>query len=146
MTFRSLLLTSILFALSPPLYAVDGIISGNQLQTQAEKETTTINTQQLKMMIDEEPGMALIDIRTHREIENMGGTIDAPQNTIIPRGWIEFRTQGVAQNKDTPIVVYCGGGIRSPLVAKTLQDMGYTNVKNYSAGFIGWKNNGMPIK
>lgn len=146
MTFRSFLFTSLLFMLSPSLYALDGIISGKQLQTLAEKETTIINTNQLKVMIDEEPDMVLIDIRTHREVKNMGGTIDAPQNIIIPRGWIEFRVQSVAQSKDTPIVVYCGVGIRSPLVAKTLQDMGYTNVKNYSAGYLGWKNAGMPIK
>jgi rhodanese-related sulfurtransferase len=76
----------------------------------------------------------------------MGGTIDAPQNSVIPRGWLEFRASKVAQTKDTPIVVYCGAGFRSPLAAKTLQDMGYTNVKNYSAGFIGWRKEGLPVK
>jgi rhodanese-related sulfurtransferase len=59
---------------------------------------------------------------------------------------LEFRVSKVAQNKDTPIVVYCGAGFRSPLAAKTLQDMGYTNVKNYSAGFVGWRKDGLPIK
>ncbi len=124
----------------------NGIVTGQQLQKQAEKETRSISTQELKILIDEELDMVLIDIRTHNEVANMGGTIDAPQNKVIPRGWLEFRTPRVAISKDTLIVVYCGAGIRSPLAAKTLQDMGYTNVRDYSAGFMGWKNEGLPVK
>ena len=57
-------------------------------------------------------------------IQNMDGQIDAPQNINIPRGWLEFRVQRVALDKNTPIVVYCGGGQRSPMAAETLQKMG----------------------
>jgi len=126
--------------------APEGITSGQQLQKQAESVTRDISTQELKTMLDDELEMVLIDIRTTDEVKNMGGTIDAIQNSVIPRGWLEFRVSKVAQNKDTPIVVYCGAGIRSPLAAKTLQDMGYTNVKNYSVGFLGWRKDGLPIK
>ena len=126
--------------------APEGITSGQQLQKQAEAVTTDIDTQALKKMLDNELEMVLIDIRTTDEVSNMGGTIDAIQNSVIPRGWLEFRASKVAQNKDTPIVVYCGAGIRSPLAAKTLQDMGYTNVKNYPAGFIGWRKAGLPVR
>ncbi len=122
------------------------IPTGAQLQEEAEKKTTFIETNSLKKMLDEELDMVLIDIRTATEIQNMDGKIDAPQNVNIPRGWLEFRVQRVALSKDTPIVVYCGGGLRSPLAAETLQNMGYTNVKNYSAGFFGWKKAGLPIK
>ena len=126
--------------------APEGITSGQQLQKQAESVTTDIDTQALKKMLDDELEMVLIDIRTTDEVSNMGGTIDAIQNSVIPRGWLEFRASKVAQNKDTPIVVYCGAGIRSPKKEKTLQYMGYTNVKNYSAGFLGWRKAGLPIK
>jgi rhodanese-related sulfurtransferase len=137
----------LLFAVSVPVQsAPDGITSGQQLQKQAESVTRDISTQELKTMLDDELEMVLIDIRTTDEVKNMGGTIDAIQNSVIPRGWLEFRVSKVAQNKDTPIVVYCGAGFRSPLAAKTLQDMGYTNVKNYSAGFVGWRKDGLPIK
>jgi len=123
-----------------------GITSGQQLQKQAESETTDISTEALQKMLDNELEMVLIDIRTTDEVSNMGGTIDATQNAIIPRGWLEFRASKVAQNKNTPIVVYCGAGIRSPLAAKTLQDMGYTNVQNYSDGFLGWRKAGLSVK
>ena len=125
---------------------VTKIPTGFQLQEEAEKKTTFIETSALKKMLDEELDMVLIDIRTATEIQNMDGKIDAPQNVNIPRGWLEFRVQRVALSKDTPIVVYCGGGLRSPLAAETLQNMGYTTVKNYSAGFFGWKKAGLPIK
>ena len=125
---------------------VAGVPTGSQLQTEAEKKTTMISTAEVKKMLDEELDMVLIDIRTATEIQNMDGKIDAQQNVNIPRGWLEFRVQRVALSKDTPIVVYCGGGLRSPLAAETLQNMGYTNVKNYSAGFFGWKQAGLPIK
>ena len=89
--------------------------------------------------------MILVDIRLPSEITSMGGAIKAQQNINIPRGWLEYRITRVALSKDTPIVVYCGAGIRSPLAADTLQKMGYTNVKNYSAGFIGWRKAKLPI-
>ncbi len=122
------------------------IPTGFQLQEAAEKKTTIIDTQALKKMLDEELDMVLIDIRTIDEIQNMDGQIDAQQNINIPRGWLEFRVQRVALDRDILIVVYCGGGLRSPLAAETLQKMGYTNVKNYSEGFFGWKKAGLPIK
>ena len=94
----ALLLTISVSAQSAP----DGITSGQQLQKQAESVTRDIGTQELKTMLDDELEMVLIDIRTTDEVKNMGGTIDAIQNSVIPRGWLEFRVSKVAQNKDTP--------------------------------------------
>ena len=148
MTFGKTLIftTATLISFSLPVQATpEGITSSQQIQKQAESVTTDISTNELQKMLNDELEMVLIDIRTTDEVKNMGGTIDAPQNSVIPRGWLEFRASKVAQTKDTPIVVYCGAGYRSPLAAKTLQDMGYTNVKNYSAGFIGWRKAGLPI-
>jgi len=123
---------------------VAGITTGAQLQAEAEKRTKIISTEDLKKALDEDLDMVLVDVRLPTEIKNMGGAIKAPQNRNIPRGWLEYRITSVALSKDTPIVVYCGGGIRTPLAADTLQKMGYTNVKNYSAGYIGWKKAGLP--
>ena len=124
---------------------VPGIITGAELQAAAEKRTKVISTEELKKAIDEELDMVLVDVRMPSEIKNMGGSIKANQNVNIPRGWLEYRITRVALSKDTPIVVYCGAGIRTPLAADTLQKMGYTNVRNYSAGFIGWRQAGLPV-
>ncbi len=118
--------------------AANEIPSGQELQFKAEQNTRTIDTASLKKQLDDEPDLLLIDIRTKDEIQRMGGAIDVPQNINIPRGWLEFRVQSAAATKDTPIVVYCGGGLRSPMAAETLQQMGYTNVSNYAEGYLGW--------
>lgn len=137
---------SLFFMASLVQAEVAGIPGGFQLQAEAEKRTQKINTADLKKMLDDELDMILIDIRTATEIQMMDGKIDAPQNVNIPRGWLEFRVQRVALSKDIPIVVYCGGGLRSPLAAETLQNMGYSNVKNYSEGFFGWQKAELPVK
>ena len=133
--FTTILLGALFSA--PVLAANDAIPSGETLQLKAENNTRMIDTATLKQRLDNEPDLVLIDIRTKDEIERMGGAIDVPQNINIPRGWLEFRVQSMALSQDTPIVVYCGGGLRSPFAAETLQNMGYTDVSNYSAGYFG---------
>ena len=124
---------------------VPGVTTGAQLQAAAEKRTKLISTEELKKELDENLELILVDVRLPTEIKNMGGAIKADQNRNIPRGWLEYRITSAALSKDTPIVVYCGAGIRTPLAADTLQEMGYTNVRNYSDGFIGWRNAGLPV-
>ena len=146
----NLIASTILLAstLVPPIATADvaGITTGSQLQAAAEKRTQTISTQALKKELDSNPDIVLVDIRMPSEIKKLGGSIDAQQNVNIPRGWLEYRITKHTKSKDTPIVVYCGGGVRTPMVAETLQNMGYTNVKNYSPGFRGWKKAGFPVK
>jgi rhodanese-related sulfurtransferase len=151
MKSNSLITSTILAALLVPTMiptiaqaGVPGITTGAQLQAAAEKRTTIISTQDLKKALDEDLDMVLVDVRLPSEITGMGGAIKAPQNRNIPRGWLEYRITSVALSKDTPIVVYCGAGIRTPMAADTLQKMGYTNVKNYSDGYMGWKKAGLP--
>ena len=143
LALSTLLLSSVA---TSALYAkVPGITTGEQLQAAAEKRTKIISTADLKKALDEDLDMVLIDVRLPSEIKAMGGAIKAPQNRNIPRGWLEYRVTSAALSKDTPIVVYCGAGIRTPLAADTLQKMGYTNVKNYSAGFLGWRDAGLAV-
>ena len=143
LALSTLLLSSLA---SSAIYAkVPGITTGEQLQAAAEKRTKVINTADLKKALNDDLDMVLIDVRLPSEIKAMGGAIKAPQNRNIPRGWLEYRVTSAALSKDTPIVVYCGAGIRTPLAADTLQKMGYTNVRNYSAGFLGWRDAGLAV-
>jgi len=133
-------------AMLPTLQAeVAGIKGGKQLQVEVAKHVKDISTADLKKLLADDPEVALVDIRLPSEITAMGGAIKATQNSNIARGWLEWRITNVALKKDTPIVVYCGGNVRSPLAADTLMKMGYTNVKNYADGYIGWKRAGLPI-
>jgi rhodanese-related sulfurtransferase len=139
--YKTVILAAFLGLFSIMLHATESEVpTGRQLQAKAEAETRIIDTPSLKKLIKESPDLVLVDIRTPGEIQKHGGTIDVAQNVNIVRGWLEFSIQNKVLDIDSPIVVYCGGGLRSPLAAKTLQDMGYTNVWNYAEGFFGWRD------
>ena len=139
--FKSVILAAFLGLFSLTIHASEPEIpTGRQLQAKVEAQTRVIDTASLKKLIDESPDLVLVDIRTPGEIQKHGGTIEVAQNMNIVRGWLEFSIQNKVLDIDSPIVVYCGGGLRSPFAAKTLQDMGYTNVWNYAEGFFGWRD------
>jgi glyoxylase-like metal-dependent hydrolase (beta-lactamase superfamily II)/rhodanese-related sulfurtransferase len=139
------LLSSLLLFTSVQLCANDEVLSGEYLLAEVNKRIKNINTDQLRQQLANKPMTVLIDVRTEEEIILRGGMIDAPLNVVIPRGWLEMRIAEYAQDKDTPIVVYCGTNLRSPFAADTLMKMGYTNVTNYADGFFKWKESGGPI-
>ena len=109
------------------------------------KSVPNISTKMLQDELAKNDNIYLIDVRTVRETNIVGGTIDAKRNIIMPRGWLEFRIEATVKDKNAPIVVYCGTNRRSPLAVQTLMRMGYTNVRNYSAGYSGWVKAGLPI-
>ncbi|HIG89251.1 rhodanese-like domain-containing protein [Candidatus Thioglobus sp.] len=121
------------------------IIDGNKMLESVNKQIININTDELKNILDADPNVVLVDVRTPSELK-FTGTIDRGQNINVVRGWLEFQIGDHAKTKDTPIIVYCGRNLRSPLAAKTLERMGYTNVKNYSDGYFVWKEEFHPVK
>src|ERR671934_3017649 len=68
-----------------------------------------------------------------------------PRAVHIPRGFLESRIEQLATERDRPIVVYCQSGNRSAFAAKTLEELGYSDVVSLSDGFTGWKRNGFEI-
>lgn len=109
------------------------------------KRIHNIDTKALKALLDKEKDLVLIDVRLNAEIDLLGGAIHTQRNINIPRGWLEFRIEDAVMSKDTPIVVYCGTNQRSPLAADTLMKLGYSHVKNYADGIIGWIEAGYPV-
>lgn len=122
----------------------DAAVSGEELLRKVNNSIQNINTAQLQKQLKNKPNTVLIDVRTQFEVRQLG-TIGVYQNRNIPRGWIEFRIEEEVLSLDTPIVVYCGTNVRSPMAAKTLMDMGYTNVKNYSDTYFDWQKQGLNV-
>jgi molybdopterin/thiamine biosynthesis adenylyltransferase len=60
----------------------------------------------------------------------------------IPRGTIEYTIAGHLPDPNNEIVVYCAGGHRSLLAARTLQQLGYRNVSSLRGGFTAWRKSG----
>lgn len=132
---------------SHSLYAAgDEASDGIRAIAEANKVITNINSDQLEKILKDNPKTELVDVRSANEVDFMGGYIDADEHVNITRGWLEFNLAAYVKNKDAPIVVYCGTNQRSPLAAKKLMDLGYTNVKNLADGFEKWRELGKPIK
>lgn len=68
-----------------------------------------------------------------------------PGAVHLGRGIIERDIEKTVADKDTQIVLYCGGGFRSALAADNLQKMGYRNVISMDGGWRGWTEAGFPI-
>lgn len=84
---------------------------------------------------------ALLDVREQNEWDE-GHIEDAH---FIPRGFLEIRVEKTLSERDKPLVVYCAGGVRSAMAAKTLHDMGYSNVVSMSGGFSRWRELDYPF-
>ena len=67
-----------------------------------------------------------------------------PGASWVPRGWMEFRIEGVAPNKAAPVIVTCSDpdGRQAVLAAATLLDLGYTNVAFLDGGVRAWQDSG----
>jgi sulfur-carrier protein adenylyltransferase/sulfurtransferase len=87
-----------------------------------------------------EQGAVLVDVREQDEVDQ--GII--PGAIHIPRGWLGMRIEEAVRDHDTPIVVYCAGGVRSIFGAEALALLGYRDVVSMSGGFSGWKASGLP--
>lgn len=84
---------------------------------------------------------ALLDVREQNEWDE-GHIEDAH---FITRGFLEIRVEKTLPERDKPLVVYCAGGVRSAMAAKTLHDMGYSNVVSMSGGFSRWRELDYPV-
>jgi molybdopterin/thiamine biosynthesis adenylyltransferase/rhodanese-related sulfurtransferase len=84
------------------------------------------------------PGTVVLDVREPDEYEQ--GAL--PGALHIPRGFLESTVESKVADKDTRIVVYCAGGVRSAFAADTLRSLGYTNVVSMDGGFNKWKDEG----
>ena len=84
----------------------------------------------------------LVDTREESEWANghVAGAVH------MSKGTIERDIESKVPDKAARLVLYCGGGFRSALVADNLQKMGYTNVASLIGGFRGWKDTGLPTE
>ena len=85
-------------------------------------------------------GVTFLDVREPDEYEQ--GAL--PNSCTRPRGHLEFQVEGKLPDKAAPIVENCAGGVRSAFAAKTMSDLGYTDVQSMIGGFNKWKDDDRP--
>ena len=116
-------------------------ITYTDLIANVRKETKEVSLEELKRRLDAKEPYTLLDVREKEEYR--AGYI--PGAVSIPRGFLEIQVEGRLNDKKAKIVAYCAGGTRSALAAKTLAELGYTNVETANPGFVRWKDLGYPI-
>jgi sulfur-carrier protein adenylyltransferase/sulfurtransferase len=107
-----------------------------ELMRQARADVRELSPGESELAV--ESGARLIDVRETSEWEE--GHI--PGAILIPKSYVEQQIEGQVPDRDTPVVLYCAGGVRSLIAGTTLRLMGYTNVASMSGGFQQWKSEG----
>ena len=114
------------------------IKSSQTLVSEALKEIKTINTDEA-LTLSNEGKCNLIDIREKGELDKMGRV---ENSNHIPRGMLEFwldpegpyfKSGKLDMTKE--MVLFCAGGLRSALAARSLKEMGFENVSHIDGGF-----------
>jgi molybdopterin/thiamine biosynthesis adenylyltransferase/rhodanese-related sulfurtransferase len=115
-------------------------MSSRDLLAKIKKEIREVGVNDVQSRLQNN-GVTLLDVREKDEWDE--GHL--PGATFLPRGFLEVRVEKAVPEKGQPVVVYCAGGTRSAYAAKTMQDLGYTNVVSMEGGYGAWKNAGMPF-
>src|ERR1044072_3121486 len=103
------------------------------------REVSVAETQQ---RMRENSDAKLLDVRE----ENEWDAAHAAGAIHLGKGIIERDIETTVPEKDTELILYCGGGYRSALAADVLQTMGYTNVFSMAGGWKAWKESGAPVE
>jgi rhodanese-related sulfurtransferase len=94
-------------------------------------------------------GVDLLDVREADEFA--AGHLPGARH--VPRGFLEVRADLEHYKRDPwladrsrRLILYCGGGHRSALATRTLQQMGFTDVRSLAEGWTGWTERGFPVE
>ena len=97
---------------------------------------------ELRRRLEAKEGLHLVDVREDHEWA--AGHI--PGAVHLSKGIIERDIEEKFPDREAEILLYCGGGFRSALVADNLQKMGYRNVVSVDGGWRGWVGAGLPVE
>ena len=97
-----------------------------------------VTLEELKAEMERGEPLTIVDVREKDEWRQ--GYL--PGALHLPRGFLEMQAEQKLPEKGAPIVVYCAAGVRSAFAAKSLQEMGYRNVRSANPGFNRWKDSG----
>jgi len=123
--------------------------SSRDLVDEAMEEIRTYTVGEVLPRLND-PKTLLVDIRDIRELAHDGTVVGAFH---APRGMLEFWVDPASPyykpifgDETKEYILFCGAGWRSALTAKTLQEMGMTNVAHIDGGFTEWAKQGAPTE
>ncbi|HEX9663517.1 MAG TPA: molybdopterin-synthase adenylyltransferase MoeB [Candidatus Binatia bacterium] len=113
--------------------------SFQELMSEARKDVPELSAQQVNDLLSNNgKSHVILDVRESDEWRqgHLAGAVP------LPRGFLEIKVETAIPDKNTPIIAYCAGGVRSLLAGKMLKEMGYQNVASMTGGYNAWKNGG----
>lgn len=111
-----------------------------KLVGEAKTRVKETNVAEVRKRMEAGEKFLLVDVREDNEWAN--GHI--PGAVHLGRGIIERDIEVRVPDTATKVILYCGGGYRSALVADNLRKMGYTSVESMDGGWRGWLAAGLP--
>lgn len=111
-----------------------------KLVDRAKSRIREVSVEETRNRLAANKNVRLIDVREDNEWE-AGHAAGAEH---LGKGIIERDIETKVPEKSSELILYCGGGYRSALVADVLQQMGYTNVYSMAGGWKAWKELGAP--
>ena len=117
------------------------------------------NPEFLKLVNDAKSRVAEMDVEAYKKLRGSGEPhilVDTREDSEwaaghvkgavhLSKGIIERDIETKVPDKAAKLVLYCGGGFRSALVADNLQRMGYTNAISLDGGWRDLKNSGIEL-
>tara|TARA_B110000003_G_scaffold212709_1_gene211720 strand:- start:667 stop:1041 length:375 start_codon:yes stop_codon:yes gene_type:complete len=109
---------------------------------QARAVISECEASDLRVMLEDGEPILVIDVREHHEFEagHLAGSLH------IGKGVLERDIEKHDVDESTRMVLYCGGGFRSAIAARSLQDMGYSNAFSLWGGWRGILAEGLEIE
>lgn len=106
-----------------------------EMVAEAKQQIAEVSVATSKQLLAE-GNIVLVD--TREESEYAAGHLD--DAILLPRGVLEFKIGNVPElaDKSKAVLIYCRSGNRSALAAKTMQQLGYTNVLSMAGGYEAW--------
>lgn len=115
------------------------LISGCAEKSVSKELTTVsgsyekIDPAQAKEMLESDPTVILVDVRTKEEYE----TGHIPNSLLLPQENMASLVDKMLPDKEKKIIVYCRSGRRSALAANQLIEAGYKQVFDLG-GILDW--------
>lgn len=106
-----------------------------KLVNDAKSRIREVNVAEAQKRLTENADAKLVDVREDGEWE----AAHAAGANHLGKGIIERDIEATVPDKNTELILYCGGGYRSALAADVLQRMGYTNVFSLAGGWKAWQ-------
>jgi rhodanese-related sulfurtransferase len=111
-----------------------------KLVNETKARVAETNVAAVKRRMDAGERFLLVDVRE----DNEWAQGHVPGAVHLGKGIIERDIEARVPDTGAKVILYCGGGFRSALVADNLQKMGYTNVESMDGGWRGWLEAGLP--